>query len=434
MVTTTTSGSSPILRRVVQAVLGLLLIALLIWGFRAYTLSRATKAAGQAAGAKGQEDRTVPVVAATVEKRDLPIFLEGLGTVAAFNTVTMKSQVDGRLDEVLFREGQDVKKGDLLARIDSRPFAIELQQAQAALARDAATAKNARGTLERLTSLIQNGLATQQQVDDQRMMLGQAEGNLSADQAQIANAQLQLDYARIKSPIDGVTGVRQVDAGNVVHPNDQNGIVVITQLNPIAVFFTLPEENLARVSKELAQGEVTVEALGGENATKLGEGRVVLIDNQINSTTATIRLKAIFPNADRQLWPNQFVKARMLLRTQKDALVIPAEAVQRGPKGTMVYVIGADDTVKPRPVEIDSNQGDVAIVKSGLEAGERVVSEGQNQLKPGSRVSTKGAGGAASGSTRASESAAEAGSAAPKGSATPSPRPAGSERTGHPRP
>jgi multidrug efflux system membrane fusion protein len=398
-----------------MAFVGVVLLALVFFVVRARTSSKGA-AAGKPApsGSAGPEDRVVPVTAAKVELRDLPIYLEGLGTVTALNTVTIKSQVEGRLDEILFKEGQDVKKGDVLARIDPRPFAIQLEQAQAAQARDGVTLKNAKATLDRTLGLLANGLATQQQADDQKAQVGTAEAAVRADQAAISSATLELDYARIKSPIDGVTGVRLVDAGNIVHPTDANGIVVITQLDPVAVFFTLPEEELPRVSKELAKRKLTVEAYARDGTTKLGEGEVLLVDNQINQQTATIRLKATLRNPDRQLWPNQFVKARMLLRTQERALVIPSEAIVRGPKGSIVYVIGKDDTVKPRPVEIDAVEGDITIVRSGLEAGERVVTEGQNQLKPGAKVATKG-----KGAPGASSAAPADGSAAPSGGAPP---------------
>lgn len=414
MTTKTNSTTTHVVRRVLLWMIGVAAIAFTVWGVRARVKA---KGAGRPGAQAAQDERVVPVVAAKAEKRDLPIYLEGLGTVTAFNTVTIKSQVEGRLEEVLFHEGQDVKKGDLLARIDARPFAIQLQEAQAAQARDTTTLKNAKSTLDRTIGLVANGLATQQQADDQRTVVGTAEANLRGDAAQIASANLELDYARIKSPIDGVTGVRQVDAGNIVHPTDASGIVVITQLDPIAVFFTLPEDELPEVQKQLSERKVRVEAFGRDGATKLGEGDVVLIDNQINQATATIRLKAQFDNPSRTLWPNQFVKARMLLRTEKDALVIPAEAIVRGPKGTLVYVIGANDTVTPRSVEIESTQGEVVVLRSGLEAGERVVTEGQNQLKPGAKVSTKGKGAAPLGSSAPSASSAPRASAAPSASA-----------------
>lgn len=384
-------ATAPRWRRALVVLLAIGLAGLAAWAIHARLGGKGTTPAIHAS----HDAAAVPVLAVAAEKRDVPIYLEGLGTVEAFNSVTVKPQVDGRLDEVLFREGQEVKKGDLLARIDARPFAIQLQEARAAQSRDSASARDARLTLDRLQALLQKGIATQQQVDDQRAVLATAEAALRGDDAQIASANLQLDYAQIKSPIDGVTGVRLVDAGNVVRASDANGIVLVTQVNPIAVMFTLPEDDLARAKKALAAGSVDVVAFA-RDGTKLAEGRVSLIDNQINVQTATIRLKAVFDNDQRLLWPNQFVNARMLLSTQKDALVVPAAAIVHGPDGTMVYVVGTDDTVKTSPVAIDTTQGDIVVLRSGVAPGDRVVTEGQYQLKPGSKVSIRPAGTATS--------------------------------------
>lgn len=330
--------------------------------------------------------RVVPVAAAKAAVKDVPVWLDGLGNVAAFKTVTVRPQVDGRLDKVLFKEGQAVKTGDVIAQIDPRPYEIQLKQAEGALARDSAQLHDNQKNLERYASLRDQKLIAQQQVDDQRAAVGQYEGAVRIDEAQIASARLNLDYARIKSPIDGVTGVRLVDPGNLVHATDQNGIVVITQVQPIAVVFTLPQDELHRVALELQKGPLTVEAWSRDGATRLGVGQLALIDNQINQATATMRLKSIFDNAERLLWPNQFVKARLLLTTRKGALTVPSTAVQRGPKGSFVYVIKDDSTAEMRPVEIAETQGDLALLKSGLNPGETVVTDGQNQLKPGSRV------------------------------------------------
>ena len=332
--------------------------------------------------------RPVPVVVAEVVQRDLPIYLDGLGSVAPLQSVLVKTQVDGRLDEVFFREGQAVKKGQRIAQIDPRPFAIALQQAQAALARDQAQLENAKVNLERYRSLSKEAIVPEQQVDDQRAQVEQLVGTIAGGQAAVASARLQLDFASIESPIDGVTGVRKVDPGNIVRAGDPDGIVVITQLDPIAVLFTLPQDDLPRVSARMAQGPLTVEAYSRDGSTKLGEGQVMLIDNTIDPATATLRLKAELSNPERRLWPNQFVKARLLLSVREGALVIPAAAVQRGPRGSFVYGVAPDVTAVVKPVEVALIQGDSAVV-SGLSAGEQVVLEGQGQLRPGSKLSPR---------------------------------------------
>jgi len=330
--------------------------------------------------------RVIPVAAAPVAQRDLPIYLDGLGNVAAFKTVTVRSQVDGRLEQVLFREGQEVRRGELLAQIDSRPFQIQLRQAEGALARDSALLKSGKLNLERFIALREQKLIAQQQVDDQQAAVGQLEGAVRVDEAQIENAKLNIDYARIVAPIDGITGVRLVDPGNIIRANDQTGLVLITQLDPIAVLFTLPAENLPKVAEQMRAGPLSVEAYSQDGDTQLARGKLELIDNQINAATATMRMKAVFPNPKRLLWPNQFVKTRLLLTVRKNAIVVPATAVQRGPKGLFVYVIRADQTVEMRPVEVELTQGDLSLVRSGLKPGEQVVTDGQNQLRPDSRV------------------------------------------------
>lgn len=339
---------------------------------------------------KAQKDRVIPVVAAPVEQKNVPIFLDGLGNVVAFKTVTVHTQVDGRLDKVLFVEGQNVKRGEVIAQIDPRPYAIQLHQAEGALARDSAQLHDNQANFERYQSLRDQKLVAQQQVDDARAALGQFSGNVEIDKAAIEQAKLNLDYARITSPIDGVTGVRQVDPGNLVHAADTTGIVVLTQLDPIAVLFTLPEDDLPAVMDELIAGPLTVEAWSRDGVTKLATGKVLLIDNAINQATATMRMKAQFENSAHKLWPNQFVKTRLLLTTRKNALVVPATVVQRGPKGVFAYVISPQDqTVSMRTIEVDLTQGEVTIIKSGLKPGELVVSDGQNQLRPGSKVQSR---------------------------------------------
>jgi multidrug efflux system membrane fusion protein len=342
-----------------------------------------------ASSASAGGERAVPVTVAKVEKKDFPIFASGLGTVTPLAMVTVKTQVDGRLDRVAFTEGQAVKKGELLAQIDPRPYGIQLEQGQASLARDDANLKNAQLNLQRYETLRQGNLIPQQQLDDQRAAVATSSAAVQADRASIASARLNLEYARIVSPIDGVTGVRLVDPGNIVHPADQTGIVIVTQLDPIAVIFTLPQDDLPRVQKALAQGHPAVEANARDDTTKLGQGELTVVDNQVNAQTATIRLKATFPNPERSLWPNAFVKAKIHLETRKGALVVPASAITRGPKGTFAYVVNADGTATMKPVEVASIEGESAVVEKGLNAGDTVVTDGQNQIKPGAKVAPR---------------------------------------------
>ena len=341
--------------------------------------------------------RIVSVSTAKVTREDVPIWLEGIGNVSAFFRVTVKPQVDGRLDKVFFKEGQAVKKGDLLAQIDPRPFTIQLESAQAAFARDQANIKNAEVNVARYQKLAQDNLITDQQLTDQQAVVAQLRAQLQGDQAQIDSARLNLDYARIRTPIDGVAGVRQVDPGNVVHASDPNGLVVVTQIDPIAVIFTLPEDQLLSVREAMGGDPLVVEALSRDGDRTLGQGELSVIDNEINQATATVRLKAIFQNADHRLWPNQFVKARVKLKTRKGALVVPAAVVQHGPQGTFAYVVGADSTVAVRPVHVVTIEGERAIIDKGLEPDEVVVVNGQAQLRPGARVSASKASAASAG-------------------------------------
>jgi multidrug efflux system membrane fusion protein len=345
-----------------------------------------------AAAAEAQKERVIPVVAATVEKKDVPIFLEGLGNVTAYKTVTVHTQVDGRLDKVLFTEGQKVKRGEALAQIDPRPFQIQLHQAEGALARDTSQLQDNKINFERYQTLRDQKLVAQQQVDDARAAMGQFAGAIEIDKAQVEQAKLNLDYAHITSPLDGVTGVRQVDPGNIVHAADQTGIVVITQLDPIAVLFTLPEDDLPAVMDELTQHPLKVEAWSRDGAKLLADGTVQLIDNAINQATATMRLKAFFKNDPLKLWPNQFVKTRLLLTTRHDALLVPSTAIQRGPKGVFVYVIDPNNqTAQMQSVEIDLTQGEQTIIRKGLKPGDVVVTDGQSQLRPGAKVQARAA-------------------------------------------
>ena len=372
-------------------------------------------AAAATPGAKGAgADRPVPVLVAETVSKDVPIFLEGLGTVTAYKTVNVRSQVDGRLDKVVFQEGQPVKQSELLAQIDPRPFEILLHQGEAALTRDQAQLDGAQRDYDRYVAVGGQHLLPQQQIDDQKALVEQLRGTVLNDKATIENAKLQLDYARIKSPINGITGVRLVDPGNIVHAADTGGIVVVTQMDPIAVLFTLPQDDLPEVARQLRLGPLAVEADSRDGSQVLATGTLGLIDNQINQGTATMRLKAIFPNPERTLWPNAFVKARLRLTVRKGALVIPAVAVQRGPQGAFVYVAKGDQA-EMRPIGVERIEGEDALISQGLVAGEKVVREGQSQLRPGAKLALREGGGGGAGKTGGGAGKTGAGAKPPGG-------------------
>jgi len=332
----------------------------------------------------------VPVVAAEARAGDMPVYLSGLGSVTAFNTVTVKSRVDGQLVRIAFEEGQYVKEGDLLAEVDPRPFEVQLTQAEGALARDQALLKDAQLTLVRYRDLFGQHVISRQELDDQVAKAAQYEGAVKADQGVIDNAKLQLVYSRITAPIGGRAGLRLVDVGNVVHANDATGIVVITQLRPITVVFTLPEDVVPRVMQKLDGGErLSVEAYDRTGKRHIATGELLTVDNQIDQQTGTTRLKAVFENADGALFPRQFVNARLLLDVKKDAIIVPAVAIQRGPQGTFVYVVKADETVEVRPVTLGPTTGDDTAVDTGVAASERVVVDGVDKLRPGAAVRVK---------------------------------------------
>lgn len=326
----------------------------------------------------------VAVSTAVVQRQNVPVYLQGLGTVQAFYTVKVTAQVNGQLTSVSFREGEQVKRGQLLAQIDPRSFQAALDGARAALAKDDAQLADARKDLARYTFLEPKKLASQQQVDTQKALVGEMKAQIEADQAAIESAATQLSYTRITSPIDGRTGMRQVDPGNIVHSTDTNGIVVLTQLQPITAIFTLPENTLEAVADAMSQGPVKVIALSQGKA--LDAGTVALIDNQIDQTTGTLRLKATFPNPKLKLWPGQFVNLRLLVRTDEGALTIPAAALQRGPDGVFVYIVKPDSTVALQPVTVANNSETVAVVTQGLEAGQQVVTSNAFRLQPGTLV------------------------------------------------
>jgi len=328
----------------------------------------------------------IPVTAGVVEAKDMPVFLNGIGSVQAYNMVTIKSRVDGQLISVNFTEGQEVKAGDQLVQIDPRPYQAVLEAAQAAKAKDEAALVSAQLDLDRYSKLVGSGYQTRQSYDQQKATVGQLEASIKGDQAQIDAAQLNLTYCDIRAPISGRLGVRLVDVGNMVHAADSNGLVTITQIKPIFVTFTLPQENLQKVHEKQALGQLTAVAYGADNATLLSEGKLTVIDNAIDQPTGTIRLKATYDNADERLWPGEFVNIRLILNIRKDAPTVPSQTVQEGPTGKYVYVIKSDDTVERRPVEVASVQDGLAVIQKGLTAGEKVVVDGQYRLTEGARI------------------------------------------------
>jgi membrane fusion protein, multidrug efflux system len=329
---------------------------------------------------------TVPVVAGTVANGDVPIYLRGIGFVQAYNTVMVRSQIQGELTQIAFTEGQTVRSGDLLAQIDPRPYEAQLDQAKANRDRDQAQLGNAQANLQRYLPLLANGYATPQLVDTQKAQVAQLVAAVKSDEAVIENVEVQLGYTRLTSPIDGVTGIRQLDIGNIIHPTDPNGLVVVTQLQPISVIFSLPEADLPQIQQQMAKGGLTVLAYSQDDKIKLDQGTLQLVDNEILQTSGTVRLKATFANTAHRLWPGELVNVRLLLETRPDGLTVDAPVVQQGPQGAYAYVIKPDDTVESRPVTVTQISDGQALIDSGLTAGERVVIDGQSRLQPGSHV------------------------------------------------
>ena len=340
-----------------------------------------TKTGGRQRGGPGGP---VPVVAGVVRKRDVPIYLDGIGTVQAYNTATVHPQISGALTTVAFQEGQDVKKGDLLAVIDPRPNQAQLDGAIAKKNQDLAQLNNAKAQLDRFTELFKKGALDHQSFDTQRFLVDQLEATVQADQAAIESAQTQLSYTQITAPFDGRCGIRQVDQGNYVTPSST--LVVLTQLKPISVIFTLPQQNLIEVNQAFTKGPLKVAALDSTQTKTLEDGTLAVVDNQIDTTTGTIKLKASFSNQDLKLWPGQFVNSRLLVTTRHEGLVVPTSVVQHGPNGTYAYVITPDKKAEMRPVQVGPIDGGQALIDSGLQEGEQVVVDGQYKLQPGSLV------------------------------------------------
>jgi multidrug efflux system membrane fusion protein len=329
---------------------------------------------------------SVPVVAAKVLSHDVPIYLRGVGTVIAYNNVIVRSQITGQLVNIAFAQGQTVHKGDLLAEIDPRPYQAQLDQAVANRDRDQAQLQNAQANLGRYQPLASKGYATQQLLDTQKAQVAQLQAMVKSDEAVIEQAQTNLSYTRLTSPIDGVTGIRQIDEGNVIHPTDPNGLVDVTQIQPISLIFSLPQTEFVAIQQQMAKGTLTVLAYSQDDKTQLDQGKLDLIDNQIIQTTGTIRLRASFPNAKRMLWPGELVNARLLLDTRHDGLTIAASAVQQGPRGSYVWVIGPDGTVATRAVTVGNISDGQALIDSGLSGGDNVVIAGQYRLQAGAHV------------------------------------------------
>ncbi len=365
------------------AVVALVVILLGVTSRRGRAAANTTQAANAAAA------RAIPVAAVPVAQQDMPVYLKGLGTVTAFNTVTVRSRVDGELVRVNFREGQEVKAGDLLAVIDPRPFEAQLHQTEATMSRDQAQLSDAEVNLARYQDLFRQGIIAKQQLDAQNSLVGQLRGAVGADKALVENAKLQLVYSRITAPIGGRVGLRLVDPGNIVHASDTNGMLVITQMQPIAVIFTLPEDYVPTVLKHMQQGPLQTLAYSRDDRTRIATGRLLTLNNEIDPTTGTNRFKAVFENSDRMLWPNQFVNMWLLLDVQKNALIAPAAAIQHGTQGTFVFVVKPDSTAEVRNVKVGITEGNRVSIAEGLAPGEMIVTDGQDKLQPGTKVAVQ---------------------------------------------
>src|SRR5438874_4727044 len=376
-----------------RTLLALLLVLLALiggyWGWRELGPGAPTREARSGQNGGQPRPSAVPVAVAEVKTADVPVYLYGLGTVQAYNTVTVRSRVDGQVEKIAFEEGQSVHEGDLLAQVDPRPFKAALDQANAKKALDEASLANAKLDLNRYATLGKQDFSSRQQVDTQRSLVNQLTAQIEADEAQIESAQTQLDYATIRSPLTGRAGFRQIDAGNIVHASDQTGIVSIDQLQPISVMFTAPEGELPRITQALASGPLPVTALSSDGQTELGQGRLELLDNQIDAASGTIRLKAMFDNQENTLWPGLSVSTKLLVDTLKAVAVVPEDAVERGPDGLFAFVVGDDNKADIHKITVSHTDGRQAVVEQGLSPGERVVTQGQYRVEPGTLVAAK---------------------------------------------
>src|SRR6266404_2330451 len=377
-------------------IIGLVLaIAVGVWYFRGSRASIEAQGPGApAGGGKGQGRQggggaafVVPVVVATAERGDLPVYFNGLGTVTAFNTVTVRSRVDGQITKINFQEGQFVRQGEDLVDIDSRPFQVQLEQAEGQLAKDQAQLRDVQVNYERFQLLYKEGVIPKQQVDTQGAQVGQFEGSIKGDQGAIDSAKLQIVYSHVTAPISGRVGLRLVDVGNIVHATDSTGLLVITQLQPIAVIFSLPQDQLPQVASRLQKGEqLVVDAYDRDDSTKIESGKLLTIDNQIDTTTGTYKLKSVFSNDRNTLFPNQFVNVHLLADVKRNLVIVPAPAIQRGPQGTYVYVVQSGNTAKIQNVTVALTTGTTAGLSAGLNGGDVVVIDGQDKLQDGSKV------------------------------------------------
>ena len=355
------------------------------------TSAQASSQTGQQTGAQpAQQKRAVPVLATAATAKDFPIIIRGLGSVQAFNTVTVKSRVDGQITQVAFQEGQYVKSGDLLMQIDARPYQAQLAQATANRAKDQANLENAQRDLARLAALMQTQLAaTRQQYDTQKALVEQLTAAVQADQAQIDATKLNVEYASVRSPIEGITGLRLVDVGNLVAASGGTPLVVVTQIKPIFVTFTVPERDLVLVRQTMAKHPVTVLAFDSDDSRQLSEGKLTLVNNAVDQASGTVTLKSVFQNQDAALWPGEFINAHLVIDTVKNGVTVPAATVQMGPTGPFVYLIKPDNTVEARPVTVTQVEGGIALIGKGLAVGDQVVASGQAGLTPGVQVAVQ---------------------------------------------
>jgi multidrug efflux system membrane fusion protein len=384
-------------RKIAIVLVGLVLVtaAMVYWPpWQATTQEQKQQGKGgfrKKGGGAGQTTEAVPVLSIDARTADVPVYLDGVGTARAFNMVTVKPQVDGKLISVSFTEGQEVPKGFVLAKIDPTTYQAAFDQAVAKKAQDAALLANQKLDLERYIRLAATNAVNKQQLDTQRALVAQTEALVNLDQAIIDNARAILSYTDITAPIAGRTGIRQIDEGNIVRASDPNGLVTITQIKPITVFFNMPQQELVEINKGLAEGPLSVQAMAPDGRSAVDSGKVTVIDNQVDQTTGTVRLRAEFPNTDLQLWPGQFVNVRLLIDTLRQVVVVPTAAVQRGPNGTFIYIIKDDNKVTVRPVSITQQDDQRAVIASGLQQGEHVVTTGFGRLAEGTLVEASSA-------------------------------------------